>query len=126
MATGAVATKETEHSAPETAPGRWGVWVMGLVGGLVPSPSALLLLLAAVAIGRAWFGMFLVLVFGIGMALSLAAVGLLARGIVLRLESLAERRGHLGGQMRTFLRYGAALGICVVGGGVIFKTLMQF
>ena len=29
---------------------------MGLVGGLVPSPSALLLLLAATALGRAWFG----------------------------------------------------------------------
>ena len=99
---------------------------MGLVGGLVPSPSALLLLLAAVALGRAWLGVFLVLAFGVGMALSLAAVGLLARDMVLRLESLAERRGLLGGQVRTFLRYGAALGICAVGVGVVARTLLQF
>jgi len=99
---------------------------MGLVGGLVPSPSALLLLLAGVAVGRAWFGIFLVLAFGVGMALSLATVGLLARNLVLRLEGLAERRGHLGGQVRAFLRYGAALGICAVGAVVVFRTLSQW
>ena len=65
-----------EPRQPPSTPGRWGVWVMGLVGGLVPSPSALLLLLAAVALGRAWFGFALVVAFGIGMAVSLAAVGL--------------------------------------------------
>jgi nickel/cobalt exporter len=118
----------TEHQHPhehEAAPGRWGVWVMGLVGGLVPSPSALLLLLAAVALGRAWFGFVLVLAFGIGMAASLAAVGLLARDVVLRFEGMALRRGFLGGQVRTYLRYGAALGICAVGTGVVVRTLLQ-
>ena len=99
---------------------------MGLVGGLVPSPSALLLFLAAVAVGRAWFGFVLVLAFGIGMALSLAAAGLLARGLVLQLESLAARRGFLGGNVRTFLRYGAALGICAVGTGVVVRTVLRF
>ena len=118
-------TATTAAAEPDTAPGRWGVWVMGLVGGLVPSPSALLLLLAATALGRAWFGFVLVLAFGIGMAGSLAAVGLLARGLVLRLEGLAARRGFLGGNVRTVLRYGAALGICVVGAGVVVRTLMQ-
>ena len=98
---------------------------MGLVGGLVPSPSALLLLLAAVALGRAWFGFVLVLAFGIGMALSLAAVGLLARDLVLRLEVLALKRGFLGGNVRTFLRYGAALGIIAVGAGVMIRTVLQ-
>lgn len=99
---------------------------MGLVGGLVPSPSALLLLLAAVALGRAWFGFVLVFAFGLGMAVSLAAVGLLARDVVLRLESLALRRGFLAGNVRTFLRYGAAVGICAVGAGVIIRTLLKF
>jgi ABC-type nickel/cobalt efflux system permease component RcnA len=97
---------------------------MGLVGGLVPSPSALLLLLAAVALGRAWFGFVLVLAFGIGMAASLAAVGLLARDVVTRLERLALQRGFLAGNLRTFLRYGAALGICAVGAGVVIRTVI--
>ncbi len=99
---------------------------MGLVGGLVPSPSALLLLLAATALGRAWFGFALVLAFGIGMAVSLAAVGLLARDVVNRIERLALQRGFLGGNVRTFLRYGAALGICAVGAGVVIRTLVTF
>ena len=116
----------TPGSDADVTPGRWGVWVMGLVGGLVPSPSALLLLLAAVAVGRAWFGVVLVLAFGIGMALSLAAVGLLARDLLLRVESLALRRGHLGRQVRTFLRYGAALAICGIGVGVVIRTLLKF
>ena len=61
----------------------------------------------------------------IGMAASLAAVGLLARDLVLRLEGLAARRGFVGGNVRTFLRYGAAIGICAVGGGVVVRTLLQ-
>lgn len=122
-----VATVESRVAvqSSDVTPGRGGVWVMGLVGGLVPSPSALLLLLAALAVGRAWFGFVLVLAFGIGMAVSLAAVGLLARGLVLRLESLASRRGFLGGNVRTFLRYGAALGICAVGTGVVVRAVLR-
>ena len=111
---------------PETAPGRGGVWIMGLVGGLVPSPSALLLLLGAVALGRAWFGFVLVLAFGIGMAASLAAVGLLARDVVARVERFASRRGFLAGKVRTYVRYAAATGICAVGAGVVLRTLTSW
>jgi ABC-type nickel/cobalt efflux system permease component RcnA len=50
---------------------------MGVAGGLVPSPSALVVLLGAVALGRTWFGVLLVLGYGLGMAATLTAVGLL-------------------------------------------------
>jgi ABC-type nickel/cobalt efflux system permease component RcnA len=54
---------------------------MGLVGGLVPSPSALVVLLGAVALGRTWFGVLLVVCYGAGMAACLVGLGaLLARG----------------------------------------------
>ena len=54
---------------------------VGFTGGLVPSPSALLVLLGGIAIGRAWFGVVLVVAYGIGMATALVAVGLaLVRG----------------------------------------------
>jgi len=49
---------------------------VGFTGGLVPSPSALLVLLGGIALGRAWFGMVLVIAYGLGMATSLVAVGL--------------------------------------------------
>jgi nickel/cobalt transporter (NicO) family protein len=50
---------------------------MGVAGGLVPSPSALVVLLGAVALGRTWFGVLLVLTYGLGMAATLTAAGLL-------------------------------------------------
>ncbi len=51
---------------------------LGLAGGLVPSASAVVLLLGAVAIGRPWFGVTLVFFFGIGMAVALVGAGLIA------------------------------------------------
>jgi ABC-type nickel/cobalt efflux system permease component RcnA len=51
---------------------------MGVAGGLVPSPSALVVLLGAVALGRTAFGVLLVLFYGAGMAATLTAAGLLA------------------------------------------------
>ncbi len=50
---------------------------MGIAGGLVPSPSALVVLLGAIALGRTWFGVLLVLGYGLGMAATLTAVGIL-------------------------------------------------
>ena len=49
---------------------------MGVAGGLVPSPSALIILLSAIALGRTWFGIVLVLSYGLGMAATLTAAGL--------------------------------------------------
>ncbi|MBB5801660.1 ABC-type nickel/cobalt efflux system permease component RcnA [Saccharothrix ecbatanensis] len=43
----------------------------------MPSPSALVVLLGAVALGRTWFGVLLVVGYGLGMAATLTAVGLL-------------------------------------------------
>lgn len=57
---------------------RAGLLGMGVAGGLVPSPSALVVLLGAVALGRTAFGVLLVLFYGVGMAGTLTAAGLLA------------------------------------------------
>ncbi len=80
---------------------------VGLVGGMVPSPSALLVLLGGIALHRAWFGVLLVIAYGVGMALALMATGLLlvrARGLLER--TLARRPGRGGGVV---LAMGAAL-----------------
>ncbi|MGH4022502.1 MAG: hypothetical protein ACRDT0_25340, partial [Pseudonocardiaceae bacterium] len=55
--------------------GRPALLGMGVAAGLVPSPSAMLVLLAAIGLGRTWFGVLLVLGYGIGMAATLTAVG---------------------------------------------------
>ena len=51
--------------------------LLGVSGGLLPCPSALVLLLAAVSMNRAGFGMALVVAFSFGLAAVLTVVGLL-------------------------------------------------
>jgi len=77
-------------------PGWRGLMPMGFAGGLVPSPSALVVLLGAIALGRAWFGVLLVLACGAGMAMTLTGAGLLlvhARAALDRRASAPARPG---------------------------------
>jgi ABC-type nickel/cobalt efflux system permease component RcnA len=81
------------HDHPHTAIGRRSLFALGLAGGIVPSTSALLILLGAIAAGRPAFGVVLVVAFGVGMAAVLCAVGVAvvrARGWVDRV-SLGSR-----------------------------------
>jgi nickel/cobalt transporter (NicO) family protein len=73
--------------------GRRGLVALGLAGGLVPSPSAVVVLLGGIAIGRAWFGVALVLAYGLGMAATLTGIGLL----LARLRNRMDRRLQLPG-----------------------------
>jgi ABC-type nickel/cobalt efflux system permease component RcnA len=65
---------------PPGAAGERVTWkslaALGISGGLVPCPSAMVLLLAAIALNKTAYGMLLVLVFSVGLALTLTAVGL--------------------------------------------------
>jgi nickel/cobalt transporter (NicO) family protein len=64
-----------------------------VAGGLVPSPTALLVLLGAIGLGRTWFGVALVLCYGLGMAATLTAAGLLLVGLRDRLEQVRVSDG---------------------------------
>ena len=66
------------------------LFVLGLAGGLIPSASALLILLGSIAAGRPAFGFVLVVAFGLGMALVMGGIGLalvVARGRLDRVEA---------------------------------------
>ncbi len=68
---------------------------LGLAGGLIPSTSALVILLGTIATGRTAFGVVLVVAFGLGMAIVMGGIGLLlvrARGWLDRMP----RRSALG------------------------------
>jgi len=65
------------HPHPSRQVGRLSLVGMGIAGGLVPSPSALIVLLGAIGLGRTAFGVLLVLAYGAGMAAMLTAAGLL-------------------------------------------------
>jgi nickel/cobalt transporter (NicO) family protein len=51
---------------------------LGIAGGVLPDPSALALLLAALSSGQVLLGLFTVLVFSVGFAVTLVVVGLAA------------------------------------------------
>ncbi len=72
--------------------GRGGLVGLGIAGGLVPSPSALIVLLGAIALGHTWFGVLLVLAYGVGMAATLTAAGLALVLLRQRLHGVAWRR----------------------------------
>ncbi|WP_330350257.1 urease accessory protein UreH domain-containing protein [Streptomyces sp. NBC_00582] len=57
------------------APTLRGTILLGFAGGMVPSPSAVVVLVGAAALGHAWFGLLLVVAYGIGLALTLTAAG---------------------------------------------------
>ncbi|MFE3600036.1 nickel transporter [Streptomyces sp. NPDC059142] len=97
---------------------------VGLAGGLVPSPSALVVLLGAVALSRTSFGVLLVVGYGLGMALTLTAAGLLLAGGGGRLAALGERRLPA---LRRYTPYGAvltALAVLTVGIGLTLRSLL--
>ncbi|WP_129286520.1 high frequency lysogenization protein HflD [Streptomyces sp. GZWMJZ-114] len=101
-----------------------GLIGLGVAGGLVPSPSALVVLLGAIGLGRTLFGASLVLVYGLGMAATLTAVGLLLVRLGERAQRIAERPAFA--LLRRLAPYTALLTatlVLVVGLGLIIRSL---
>jgi ABC-type nickel/cobalt efflux system permease component RcnA len=84
------------HAPKETEISWRGLLALGLSGGLVPSASALILLLGSIAAGRVAYGLVLVLGFGLGMAVVLAGIGLL----IVNARRFIERRPSVAGLRR--------------------------
>ena len=72
------------HHGPGPVPGtgagptRRSLLAVGISGGLLPCPSALVVLLAAISLHRLAFGMLLIVAFSAGLALSITGIGLVA------------------------------------------------
>jgi len=93
---------------------------LGVAGGLLPDPGALALLLAAVASGKPVTGLLSVLVFSLGFALVLVAVGLVAA----RVGQLVLT--WLSGRWILWLQFGTALLILAVGVGLTVSAWRAF
>lgn len=63
------------HTPPEDITWR-SLLGLGISGGLLPCPSALVLMLSAISLGRVGYGLLLTIVFSFGLAATLTAVGL--------------------------------------------------
>lgn len=105
----------------ETA--RPGIVLLGISGGLVPSPAAFLVLVTGLFSGRAGLALVLVICFGLGLAGVLFTVGLLAvsgRNLVVR--ALSSRAIRLVTRVAPVL---AAGGITLLGCGITGIAVMQ-
>lgn len=79
---------DTPHEAPEPL-SLQGIVVLGAAGGLLPSPSALLVLLTALAVDRVAYGLALIAAFSLGLAATVTLVGV----AVLRGRDVLHDRG---------------------------------
>ncbi|WP_455566412.1 High-affinity nickel-transporter [Nonomuraea angiospora] len=93
-----------------------GVVALGVAGGLVPSPSALVVLLGAMALGRTAFGVLTVVCYGLGMTLTLLTAAL-------ALRKLGDRT--LSGRLQRLRPYSAtttATLVLLVGAGLALRA----
>ena len=98
------------HHDHEDGLSRRSLVAVGVSGGLLPCPSALVVLLAAITLHRVAFGMLLVVAFSAGLALTITGIGLaavLARG--------AFRRVSFDGRVVSLLPTVSALVIVAAG-----------
>jgi ABC-type nickel/cobalt efflux system permease component RcnA len=66
------------HGHDDDGPSFRSLFAVGVSGGLLPCPSALVVLLAAISLHRVAFGLLLIVAFSLGLALSITGVGLVA------------------------------------------------
>ena len=108
------------HHSHEHDPGRGGLLGVGIAAGLLPCPSALVVLLSAIALQRIGLGLALVAAFSVGLAATVTAVGLLAV-----LARRAFGRLSLDGRLVRALPAASAFLILAVGVGITVRALPE-
>jgi len=92
---------------------------LGISGGLIPCPTALLVMLGAMALNRVAFGLLLIVAFSAGLALVLTATGLL----LVYAGRLFERL-PVNERLVTLVGAGSALLMALVGVGAALQSLL--
>lgn len=121
----AVLERRIQEAPAAPAPrSRRGLVGLGVAGGLVPSPSALVVLLGAIGLGRTWFGIALILAYGVGMAGTLTLTGLLLVRIAGRLGRLAAGGNGTAARLSSLLPVGTAVVVMLLGLGLTVRSLV--
>jgi nickel/cobalt exporter len=98
--------------------GRRSLLAVGVSGGLLPCPSALVVLLAAISLHRVAFGMLLVVAFSAGLAIAITCVGLL---VVLAQSAFRQFDGR--GRLLAVLPVLSAAVIVLAGVAMVARAL---
>jgi nickel/cobalt exporter len=105
------------HDLPERITGR-GLVAMGASAGLIPCPSALVVLLGAIAQHQVALGLVMITVFSLGLAATLMGLGLLVVG-----AREISGRVHVPARLVTALPAASALAIVCVGFVLTFQAV---
>jgi ABC-type nickel/cobalt efflux system permease component RcnA len=111
------------HLPPGTdgEPVTWrSLLALGISGGLIPCPSALVVLLGAIALNRIGFGLILVLAFSLGLAGALTAIGMLFIYAGRLFNKFPSQ-----GRIIRFLPVLSALFVSAIGVGIAIKALKE-
>jgi nickel/cobalt transporter (NicO) family protein len=116
-----------DHSHSHLPPGADGskvTWrsllILGVSGGLVPCPAALVLLLSAISLHRLGFGIVLVVAFSAGLAIVLTGIGLL----MIHSKRLFERFSFEA-RVPRFLPVASAMAVSLAGLAIMLGALKQ-
>jgi nickel/cobalt exporter len=99
---------------------RRGLLGVGVAAGLLPCPSALVVLLSAIALHRIGFGLALIVAFSLGLAATITSIGLVAV-----LAKRAFSRLSLDGPFIRLLPAASAMVILLVGVTITLKALPE-
>ena len=91
---------------------------LGVSGGIIPCPSALVVLLAAISLNRAALGVLLILAFSLGLAVVLSGIGI----TMVQARSLFERLPVNSGFARRLPVLSSAV-VSVLGLGIALQAL---
>lgn len=112
------------HAPGRVSLGRGSLLALGVSGGLIPCPSALVVLLASVSLNRLVFGLLLIVAFSAGLALTLTAFGIALAGGIPLLRRLPRIGGLAStGRARRLLPVASAMVVALIGLGLMAQAL---
>jgi len=94
---------------------------LGITGGMVPCPAALVVLLGAFSLHRVGFGLFLIVAFSLGLAAVLIAIGLL----IVYARQFIARWGNEGPFMKRWFPVASAGFMLILGLGIAGQALLS-
>lgn len=103
-------------------PTYWNILWLGISGGIVPCPAALLVLMGAINIGRLGLGMLMITTFSFGLASALVVIGII---VVKTSGKIRERIGERS-PFLLLLPVMSSVLITALGCMMVFVTLLQF
>lgn len=107
--------RSTDAGEGERPPWR-RLFALGIVDGFVPTPSTIVMLLAAISLGKLVFGVLLVAAFGLGFG---AVLGAIALAMVLGRRWIGQRSGSRSARLERLGRMAAVAGPFVASAALI-------